>query len=209
MLGAGTSSPTGFFVMNEKIDKIRRELMKKGIPLDKFHHTHSKYQFDDEGISINKGDWLTNPYHGIIKVPDKKSLNSLLWKQGCLEILSGYALLYEQLVYYLLEYYESNIDYNGKGEKVVFDVAVDLWGKKDSLDRTPLKDEGKVKIDTQNKTKSEIGKLARKGEKMYYRWLVEDFIKKNPDHTKYWYIKNHEKIGVGKNTVERYFGYQK
>lgn len=188
---------------------IRDELLKKGIPLDKWHHTHSKYHFDEEGIAINKGDWLTNPYHGRIKVPDKKSLNSLLWKQGCLEILSGYTLLYEQLLYYLLEYYESNIDYGGNGEKMVFDVAANLWDKRDILDRRPLKDEGKVKIDTHGKTKSDIGRLSRKGEKMYYRWLVEEFIRKNPNKSNYWYIKHCSEIGVSESTIKRYFGYKK
>ena len=56
--------PMGIFITMFEIDKLYNTLIDRGFSLDKFHHTHSKYHFDEDGIAVNKGDWLQNIWTG-------------------------------------------------------------------------------------------------------------------------------------------------
>lgn len=187
-------------------------LKTKGIKIDPHHHTHSRYAYED-GIAINKGDWLKNEWcKGICSVITKERLEALLLKQGLFERACGYASTKAELYWYLLEYYCTCIDYIAD-----FDDNID-WEDKvrkatdraweipiEEIDIEPMRDSGKVHIDKEGKTKSEIGRLSKEGERRYNRYKIERFIGENPGRTKYWYIKNHKLIGVSEDTVKRYF----
>lgn len=195
-------------------------LKTKGIKIDPHHHTHSRYDYED-GIAINKGDWLKNEWcKGICNVVTKERLDALLLKQGLFERVCGYATTKAQLYWYLLEYYCTCIDYDpdfnieGLGDNLNWEDKIREATDKaweiplEEIDTAPMKDNSKVHIDVEGKDRKEIGRLAKEGERRYNRYRIEDFIKRNPDKSKQWYINHFEEIGVFKNTVKKYFGYR-
>ena len=227
MVGAGPSSPMGFFIcMNEKIDKIRRELMEKGIPLDKFHHTHSKYHFDEEGIAINKGDWLQNVWTGRRNEKAKPktidNLKYLLDKQARLEIEGGWVENDEKeiLHYYLIEYFYSSIDFpvdDKSINRIVVDVVNDVCRDNRCMNLNDLlqpmtEKGGKVSINPSITDKKERLSLQKKGEEKFNEYWIRKMIQTEPGKTAHYYNKYYAKefskqinggVGWAKNTIQK------
>lgn len=204
----------------EELDSFFRKLKDKGLKIDPHHHTHSPYEFDD-GVAINKGDWLKNEWcrktkkggvSGVCTVLTKERLDSLLFKQALFEKVCGYATVKEQLYWYVMEYYCSSIDYIADFDDNInwlskIEKAVDkAWAiPLEEIDVETMRDNSKVKVDTVGRTKEEVGKLAKVGEKIYNQWIIGEFVKKNPGMSKKWYMRNAaERIGVSESTVKRY-----
>ena len=181
------------------------------------HHTHSRYHYNEEGIAINKGDWLINQNpkgkNGlplkVIVVKDKLYLNKLLIKQCSFEIVCGFVKCNEELEFYLIEYFCNNIDYVGEEEidieKMITDV-ITYVNKKCRINKKKMKDDKKVKISPRITDKSEIGRLSRKGEKMYYDYYIEKFVNKYLGRNKKWYCDNKDKceIKVSERRIKQY-----
>ena len=211
--------------MNEKIDKIRRELMEKGIPLDKFHHTHSKYNFDENGIAINKGDWLQNVWTGRrnekAKPKSIDNLKYLLDKQARLEIEGGWVSNDDKeiLHYYLMEYFYSSIDFSIDEfilNRIVVDVVNDVCRdsrciRLDDLLQPMTEKGGKVEVDPSITDKKERASLYKQGEKKFNEYWIRKMIQSEPGKTAYYYHKYSKEftqsinggVGWGKNTIQR------
>ena len=212
--------------MNEKIDKIRRELMEKGIPLDKFHHTHSKYNFDENGIAINKGDWLQNVWTGRrnekAKPKSIDNLKYLLDKQARLEIEGGWVSNDDKeiLHYYLMEYFYSSIDFSIDEfilNRIVVDTVNDVCRdnrciRLDDLLQPMTEKGGKVSINPSITDKKEIARLYKQGEKKFNEYWIIKMIQSEPGKTAYYYDKYYAKefskninggVGWYKNTIQK------
>lgn len=203
----------------ETLNSVFNKLKSGGVRIDAHHHTHSPYKFED-GIAINRGDWLKNEYchktkkggvSGVCTVISRKRLDSLLLKQGLFERVCGYATTKAQLLWYVMEYYCSSIDYiadfddNIEWKDIIGEAVEKAWNTPlEDIDVEPMRDNRKVKVDTRGKTKSEVGSLSKEGQKKHNYELIEEFMKRNPGQSRYWYIQHHKEIGLGKNTVERY-----
>ena len=181
------------------------------------HHTHSRYYYNKEGIAINKGDWLKNENpkgkNGlplkVIVVKDKLYLNKLLIKQCSFEIVCGFIKCREELEYYLVEYFCNNIEYVGEEidiEKMISDV-INYVNKKCRINKKKMKDDKKVHISPRITDRSEIGRLSRKGEKLYYDYYIEKFVNKYLGKDKTWYYKHSDKceIKVSERRIREYF----
>jgi len=214
-----------FFTMKHKeyVDDLYRKLRQEGVSIDGEHHTHSIYEYDKDGIAINKGDWLVNEYHREIRrngkrfhtttvsVCDYGYLKSLLYKQAYFEIACGYADNVQSLYYYLISYYCRNILYFEDDGKLVFDykktivevIKTVMKKSKDEIDLEPMKDNSKVKIHPRITNQRLVGRLSKEGERRYNDYWIGKFIEENPGRSKYWYSKNCP-VAKGK-TVYRYF----
>ena len=89
-----------------------------GVEVDLHHHTHSRHEYDEDGIAINKGDWLCNECHcwngkdRKAHPTHRKKLEYLLDKQARLEYYGGWTEDREALRFYLHEYFQSSVEYN-------------------------------------------------------------------------------------------------
>ena len=214
-----------FFNMKHKeyVEEIYKKLVREGIKIDREHHTHSIYEYDKDGVAINKGDWLVNEYHKEVRrkgkryhtttvsVCDYGYLMRLLYKQAYFEVACGYADNEKSLYYYLLSYYCRNILYFEDDRKLDFDYkktivevikTVTKKGK-DEIDLAPMKDSSKVHIHPSITNQSLVGRLSKEGEQRYNDYWIGKFIEENPGRSRYWYSKNCP-VGKGK-TVYRYF----
>ena len=214
-----------FFNMKHKeyVEEIYKKMVREGIHLDREHHTHSIYEYDKDGIAINKGDWLVNEYHKEVRrkgkryhttavsVSDYGYLMRLLYKQAYFEVACGYADNEKSLYYYLLSYYCRNILYfeddgklNFDYKKTIVEVIKTVTKKgKDEIDLAPMKDSSKVHIHPSITNQSLVGRLSKEGEQRYNDYWIGKFIEENPGRSRYWYSKNCP-VGKGK-TVYRYF----
>lgn len=203
----------------ETLNSVFNKLKAGGVRIDAHHHTHSPYKFED-GIAINRGDWLKNEYchrtkkggvSGVCTVISRKRLDSLLLKQGLFERVCGYATTKAQLLWYVMEYYCSSIDYiadfddNIEWKDIIGEAVEKAWNTPlEDIDVEPMRDNRKVKVDTRGKTKSEVGSLSKEGQKKHNCELIEEFMGRNPGQSRYWYIQHHKEIGLGEATVKRY-----
>ena len=204
----------------ETLNSVFNKLKAGGVRIDAHHHTHSPYKFDEDGIAINRGDWLKNEYcrktkkggvSGVCTVISRKRLDSLLLKQGLFERVCGYATTKAQLLWYVMEYYCSSIDYiadfddNIEWKDIIGEAVEKAWNTPlEEIDVEPMRDRKKVKLERSCNTQSEVASLSNKGVKKYNESLIDEFMKRNPGQSKYWYIQHHKEIGLGKNTVKRY-----
>ena len=200
--------------------------MRKGIPLDKFHHTHSKYHFDEDGIAINKGDWLQNVWTGRRNEKARPktidNLKYLLDKQARLEILGEWVTNDDKeiLHYYLIEYFYSSIDFTIDDKsinRIVVDVVNDVCRDNrcmviDDLLQPMTEKGGKVSINPSITDKKERSSLQKKGEKKFNEYWIRKMIQSKPGKTAYYYDKYYAKefskninggVGWYKNTIQR------
>lgn len=196
------------------IEKYENALLK--IAHCRHHHTHSYYEYNDDGIAINKGNWLKNENpkgkNGIpikvIKVKDLNTLNNLLIKQCAFEIACGYIKCDAELKYYLIEYFcnsmDCQIDIDIESE---IDNVIKYVKRKCCINKKKMKDDSKVHISPKIKDKSLIGKLSRKGQKLYYDYYIEKFVNKYLGKDKTWYYKHSDKceIKVSERRIREYF----
>lgn len=168
-------------------------LTASGYNLDSHHHEHSRYDYDEDGIAINKGDWLVNRYTGRgdrVSVYEEEKLKKLLFKQAALECYGGYADNEKVLRYYLYEYYYSSIDYidNGFAEKYIDWMSREIFlGNpkakiySSSVKQSMLEKGGKVHV-----IDGDLKKY-NKGERMFNFYWMEQMIKEHPGHSYRWY----------------------
>ena len=200
--------------------------MKKGIPLDKFHHTHSKYHFDDEGIAINKGDWLQNVWTGRrnekAKPKTVDKLKYLLDKQARLEIEGGWLTNDDKeiLHYYLVEYFYSSIDFpidESSINRIVVDVVNDVCRDNRCMNLNDLlqpmtEKGGKVEVDPSITDQKERLRLYKQGEKRFNEYWIKNMIQTEPGKTAHYYNKYYAKefskqinggVGWDKKTIQK------
>lgn len=196
------------------IEKYKRAIISIGHSLR--HHTHSYYKYNSEGIAINDGSWLINENpkgkNGkplkVIPIKDKAHLNKLLIKQCAFEIACGFAKCDAELHYYLIEYFcndmDCQIDIDVESE---IDNVIKYVKRKCIINKKKMKDDRKVHISPKIKDKSLIGKLARKGQKLYYDYHIEKFVNKYLGKDKTWYYKHSDKceIKVSERRIREYF----
>ena len=208
------------------IKKLFNRLVDCGFSPDKFHHTHSKYHFDDDGIAINKGDWLQNVWTGRRNEKAKPktidNLKYLLDKQARLEIEGGWVTNDDKeiLHYYLIEYFYSSIDFPTDEfilNRIVVDIVNDVC--RDSrcirLDDLlqPMTDKGgKVEVDPSITDKKERARLYKQGEKKFNEYWIRKMINSEPGKTAHYYNKYYAKefskqinggVGWAKNTIQK------
>ena len=223
VVGARPSSPMGFFVM---IKKLFNRLVDCGFSPDKTHHTHSKYLYDEDGIAINKGDWLQNVWTGRRNEKAKPktidNLKYLLDKQARLEILGGWVTNDDKeiLHYYLMEYFYSSIDFSIDEfilNRIVVDTVNDICRdnrciRLDDLLQPMTEKGGKVEVDPSITDKKEIARLYKQGEKKFNEYWIRQMIQSNPGKTAHYYNKYYAKefskqinggVGWAKNTLQK------
>ena len=223
VVGAGTSSPMGFFIM---IKKLFNRLVDSGFSPDETHHTHSKYLYDSDGIAINKGDWLQNVWTGRRNEKARPktidNLKYLLDKQARLEIQGGWVTKDDKeiLHYYLIEYFYSSIDFPTDEfilNRIVVDIVNDVCRDSRCMNLNDLlqpmtEKGGKVSINPDIKDKRKRSSLQKKGEKKFNEYWIKQMIQSNPGKTAYYYDKYYAKefskninggVGWYKNTIQR------
>ena len=199
--------------------------MRKGIPLDKFHHTHSKYHFDEDGIAINKGDWLQNVWTGRRNEKARPktidNLRYLLDKQARLEILGEWVTNDDKeiLHYYLIEYFYSSIDFTIDEtilNRLVVDTVNDVCRDNRCMNLNDLlqpmtEKGGKVSIDPNITDVKQRASLYKQGEKKFNEYWIRKMIQSEPGKTAHYYNKYYAKefskqinggIGWAKNTIQ-------
>ena len=221
--GARPSPRWGFFIM---IKKIFNRLVDCGFSPDKTHHTHSKYLYDEDGIAINKGDWLQNVWTGRRNEKARPktidNLKYLLDKQARLEIQGGWVTNDDKeiLHYYLIEYFYSSIDFPIDEfilNRIVVDIVNDVCRdnrciRLDDLLQPMTEKGGKVEVDPNITDKKERSRLYKQGEKKFNEYWIKQMIQSEPGKTAYYYDKYYAKefskninggVGWYKNTIQR------
>lgn len=113
------------------IPTIYEWCIMNGVEVDLHHHTHSRHEYDEDGIAINKGDWLCNECHcwngkdRKAHPTHRKKLEYLLDKQARLEYYGGWTEDREALRFYLHEYFQSSVEYNIQ-DKVLEDLVEEI-----------------------------------------------------------------------------------
>ena len=215
--------PMGFFVM---IKKLFNRLVDCGFSPDKTHHTHSKYHFDEDGICINKGDWLQNVWTGRRNEKAKPktidNLKYLLDKQARLEIEGGWVTNDDKeiLHYYLIEYFYSSIDFSIDEfilNRIVVDIVNDVCRdsrciRLDDLLQSMIEKGGKVSINPDITDKRKRSSLQKKGEKKFNEYWIRKMIMSEPGKTAHYYNKYYAKeftqqinggLGWDKKTIQK------
>ena len=223
MFRAAPRTLWGFFIM---IKKLFNRLVDCGFSPDKTHHTHSKYHFDDDGIAINKGDWLQNVWTGRRNEKAKPktidNLKYLLDKQARLEIEGGWVTNDDKeiLHYYLIEYFYSSIDFPTDEfilNRIVVDIVNDVCRdsrciRLDDLLQPMTEKGGKVEVDPSITDKKERARLYKQGEKKFNEYWIRKMINSEPGKTAYYYDKYYAKefskqinggVGWAKNTIQK------
>ena len=208
------------------IKKLFNRLVDCGFSPDKFHHTHSKYHFDDDGIAINKGDWLQNVWTGRRNEKAKPktidNLKYLLDKQARLEIEGGWVTNDDKeiLHYYLIEYFYSSIDFPTDEfilNRIVVDIVNDVCRdsrciRLDDLLQPMTEKGGKVEVDPSITDKKERARLYKQGEKKFNEYWIRKMINSEPGKTAHYYNKYYAKefskqinggVGWAKNTIQK------
>ena len=208
------------------IKKLFNRLVDCGFSPDKTHHTHSKYHFDEDGIAINKGDWLQNIWTGRRNEKAKPktidNLKYLLDKQARLEIQGGWVTKDDKeiLHYYLMEYFYSSIDFptNDKSiNRIVVDVVNDVCRDNrcmvlDDLAQSMTEKGGKVEVDPNITDVKQRARLYKLGEKKFNEYWIRKMIQSEPGKTAHYYNKYYAKefsqqinggVGWAKNTIQR------
>lgn len=223
MVGAGTSSPMGFLFM---IKELFNRLVDLGFSPDKYHHTHSKYMYDSDGICINKGDWYKNVWTGRRNEKAKPktidNLKYLLDKQARLEIIGGWVTNDDKeiLHYYLMEYFYSSIEFQiteSNINRIVIDIVNDVFRDNrcivlDDLLQPMTEKGGKVEVDPTIKDRKERSRLYKQGEKKFNEYWIKKMIQGEPGKTAYYYHKYYAKdytqqinggVGWDKKTIQK------
>jgi hypothetical protein len=222
VVGAGTSSPMGFFIM---FKKLFNRLVDCGFSPDKYHHTHSKYLYDCDGICINKGDWLQNVWTGRrnekAKPKSIDNLKYLLDKQARLEILGGWVTNddREVLHYYLMEYFYSSIDFSINEtsiNRLIVDTVNDVCRDNrcmvlNDLFQPMTEKGGKVEVEPNITDQKERARLYKQGEKKFNEYWIRKMILGKPGKTAYYYHKYSKEftqsinggVGWAKNTIQK------
>ena len=223
VVGAGPSSPMGFFVM---IKELFSRLVDCGFSPDKTHHTHSKYQFDSDGIAINKGDWLQNVWTGRRNEKARPktidNLKYLLDKQARLEIQGDWVSNDDKeiLHYYLIEYFYSSIDFSIDEfilNRIVVDIVNDVCRDNRCMNLNDLLQSmtekgGKVEVDPIITDQKERLRLYKQGEKRFNEYWIRKMIQTEPGKTAHYYNKYYAKefskqinggVGWDKKTIQK------
>ena len=208
------------------IKELFNRLVECGFSPDKTHHTHSKYLYDSDGISINKGDWLQNVWTGRRNEKARPktidNLKYLLDKQARLEIQGGWVTNDDKeiLHYYLIEYFYSSIDFSIDEfilNRIVVDIVNDVCRdnrciRLDDLLQPMTEKGGKVNINPNITDKRKRSSLQKKGEKKFNEYWIKQMIQTEPGKTAYYYDKYYAKefskninggVGWYKNTIQR------
>ena len=206
------------------IKKLYNRLVDCGFSPDKTHHTHSKYLYDEDGIAINKGDWLQNVWTGRNEKAKPKSIDNLKYlldKQARLEIEGGWLKNDDKeiLHYYLMEYFYSSIDFSIDDKsinRIIIDIVNDVCRdsrciRLDDLLQPMTEKGGKVSINPNIKDKRKRSSLQKKGEKKFNEYWIKQMINSEPGKTAHYYNKYYAKefskqinggVGWAKNTIQ-------
>lgn len=191
-----------------------------GLNPEKGHHEHSKYEYDTDGIAINKGDWLLNRWtgRGAKPTPDKENLKKLIYRQASLECNGGWIDVYNPielpiLKYYLDEYYINSIEFfdDGYALTLIDTIVKSIFSHRVRLFDGPVK---QSMLDKGGKVHVLDGdaKKYKKGEKIFNYYWMEKLILDYPGHTPNWYgnfsrewAKNINGRGWNRSSFERFF----
>ena len=186
------------------IPTIYEWCIMNGVEVDLHHHTHSRHEYDEDGIAINKGDWLCNECHcwngkdRKAHPTHRKKLEYLLDKQARLEYYGGWTEDREALRFYLHEYFQSSVEYNIQ-DKVLEDLVEEIierllseWYRPNNgdLKHDTRVNGGKVDIDPKAvKDERTRRSLQKKGERKFNDWWIGRMIEGEPGRTAYYYSK--------------------
>ena len=208
------------------IKELFNRLVDCGFSPDKTHHTHSKYSYDDDGIAINKGDWLQNVWTGRRNEKARPktidNLKYLLDKQARLEIEGGWLTNDDKeiLHYYLMEYFYTSIDFPIDEfilNRIVVDIVNDVCRdsrciRLDDLLQPMTEKGGKVEVDPNITDQKERLRLYKQGEKRFNEYWIKKMINSEPGKTAHYYNKYYAKefskqinggVGWDKKTIQR------
>lgn len=181
-------------------------LRDDGAEVDIGHHTRSRHIYDEDGIAINRGDWLINEWTGRKGTkPHPTSLyrlRILLDKQARLEVHGGWTSDHLVLKYYLLEYFYSSICFKitrDRLDKLIDDVVDNTLSplcRNDNDIRHHMTDKGgKVDVNPSVTDTGERCRLQKLGERKFNDFWIGKMVAEEPGRTAYYYERKSREWG--------------